>query len=240
MFMDDDVLRIGFIFEGSTDEETIPVLVANLLQRPIYPIPVYKEAPGFDGLKRLKKKKGKAWSVFKGYVIGLLIEEKLDAIIVVVDNDREPLYKRWCILGGNLPFEGYPVRLVDASDWAALCKQAQRQDIPTGYICKSRQAGVVPVVIGVAVEMLEAWLLAQPDVVEGVLWDSPILPERRARCAAPERILNPKDEIICPHNGGSGLSRKQAQRIGQGLAPGPIEAACPSFARFANDVRILK
>jgi hypothetical protein len=180
--------------------------------------------------------------MFKSYVIALLIE-RADAIVVVVDNDRiEPPYtKRWWLLGRRLPFEGYPVRLVDASDVIAQCKQAHLElDDLEQYILKVRQEGIVPVIIGVAVQMLEAWLLAQPEVAENVLWEA-ITPARRALCMSPEQISHPKNEIIHPHNGGSDLTQTQARQIGghPGFAPEPIEAACPSFARFAADIRIL-
>jgi len=179
--------------------------------------------------------------MFKGYVIALLIE-KVDAIIVVVDNDCDhPAYRRWCLLGQNLPLNSYPIRLVDVSNLAKHCDQIHLAlDTLGERIIRVYKEGVIPVIIGVAVEMLEAWLLAQPHVVESVLWE-PIPPQERARCAHPEQILHPKNEIIVPHNGGSGLSREQACQIGAhpGFGPDPVEAACPSFARFAQDVRVL-
>jgi len=115
-------LRIGFIFEGPTDQETIPVLVAKLLNRPVERIPFNKEAPGFDDFRRRRQgdnpNLNRAWGMLKSYTI---------------------------------------------------------------------------------------------------------------------------NEIIHPHNGGDDLSQGQARQTGEypGFSPEPIEAACPSFARFAADIRVL-
>ncbi len=89
--------------------------------------------------------------------------------------------------------------------------------------------------------LLAKWLLAQPHVVEIVLWDEAIPPEKRARCNHPEQITHPKNEMICPHNGGRGLRQEQARKIGEhpDFFPESIEATCPSFARFAQGVRTL-
>jgi len=237
-------LRIGFILEGVTDQETIPVLVTRLLQRRVDSIPVHKETGGFDDFKRRKRignpELRRTWGTFKSYVIALLIEG-VDAIVVVVDNDSDdPAYRRWCLLGRNLPFDGYPIQLVDVSDLAAYCDQVHLAlDILGEH--KVHQENATPVVIGVAVEMLEAWLLAQPHVVESALWER-IPPEKRARCNTPEQITHPKNEVIHPHNGGGDLSQEQARQIGEhpDFLPEPIETACPSFARFAEDVRVLR
>lgn len=238
-------LRIGFILEGVTDQETIPVLVTRLLQRRVDSIPVHKETGGFDDFKRRKRvgnpELRRTWGTFKSYVIALLIEG-VDAIVVVVDNDSDdPAYRRWCLLGRNLPFDGYPIQLVDVSDLAAYCDQVHLAlDILGERIAKVHQENATPVVIGVAVEMLEAWLLAQPHVVESALWER-IPPEKRAWCNTPEQITHPKNEVIRPHNGGGDLSQEQARQIGEhpDFCPEPIETACPSFARFAEDVRVL-
>ena len=242
-------LRIGFIFEGATDEETIPVLVAKLLQRPVDSIPVHKQTGGFDDFRRCKQpddsesapELARRWGKFKSYVIALLIKE-VDAIIVLVDNDsNDPAYKRWCLLGRNLPFDGHRIQLIDVSDMAEHCDQVHLTlSIRERHIAQVRQPGTTPVIIGVAVEMLEAWLLAQPHVVESVLWEE-IPPEKRAQCNHPEQITHPKNEMIRPHNGGGGLSQKQAREIGEhpDFFPEPIEAVCPSFARFAQGVRTL-
>lgn len=239
-------LRIGFIFEGPTDQETIPVLVAKLLNRPVERIPFNKEAPGFDDFRRRRQgdnpNLNRAWGMLKSYTIALLIQGA-DAVVIVVDNDREPLHKRWCLLGRNLPFE-YPQRRiewVDVSGQAAQCSNLYLTlDSLLDRILSTHQAGAVPIVIGVAVQMLEAWLLAQPEVVENVLWDS-LSSQDRNRCVTPEAIPHPKNEIIHPHNGGDDLSQGQARQVGEypGFSPEPIEAACPSFARFAADIRVL-
>lgn len=96
-------------------------------------------------------------------------------------------------------------------------------------------------IIGIAVQMLEAWLLAQPHIVDSVLWDPPLSPEERTRCTEPEQICHPKNEIIRRHNGGSDLSQKQARQIGEheDFSPEPIAERCPGFARFAQDVSVL-
>jgi hypothetical protein len=91
----------------------------------------------------------------------------------------------------------------------------------------------IPVIIGIAV-------LAQPDVLESVLWD-PLSPQDRARCGDPESIPHPKNEIVRRYNGGDDLSRQQAQEIAEHLdfQAIVIEQTCPSFARFAQDIRVL-
>jgi len=241
-------LRVGFIFEGPTEEETIPILVAKLLQRPVDAIPIPKQAPGFDDFRRpspeqlRRGRRSPRWGMFKFYITTLLIKE-VDAIVVVVDNDgQEPKYaKRWCLLSRKLPFDRYPIRLVDVSDLAGRCDEIHLAlDVFKEHVTQVYQQGTTPVIIGVAVQMLEAWLLAQPHIVQGVLWE-PISPKNRARCSNPEQIAHPKNEIIRPHNGGGDLSQRQAEQIGTHLefAPGPIARACPSFARFARDVHIL-
>lgn len=238
-------LRVGFILEGVTDQETIPVLVAKLIQHPIDSIPIHKETGGFDDFKRRKRvgdpEFKRSWGIFKSYIIALLIEG-VDAIVVVVDNDSDdPTYRRWCLLGRSLPFNGYPIQLVDVSDLAEHCDQIYlAMGILEERIGKAYQEGSIPVIIGVAVEMLEAWLLAQPHIVESVLWE-PIPLERRTQCDNPEQIVHPKKEIIRPNNGGNDLSREQARQIAKhpDFSPGPVETACPSFARFAEDVRVL-
>jgi hypothetical protein len=244
---DKSPLHIGFIFEGPTDQETIPVLVAKLLQRPIEVTPIEKEAPGFDDFKRPSpedlrlRRHGPKWGMFKSYVIALLIEG-VDAIVVVVDNDcDDPPYKRWCLLARNLPSDERPIRLIDVSDLAKYCKDIHLAlGILEEHLSKAYQEDTIPVIIGVAVQMLEAWLLARPHVVESVLWD-PLAPVERTRCIEPEQIRHPKNEIIHRHNGGSDLSQEQARQIGihPDFTPGPIETACPSFARFAADIHIL-
>jgi len=237
--------RIGFIFEGSTDQVIITTLVEKLLERKIDPIPLQKEADGIDDFRRRKRGGNpaldRAWGMFKSYIIALLIEDA-HAIIVVVDNDGDqPPGRRWCLLARNLPFDGYAIQLVDVSDLAARCDEmGLALNLLAERITNVHREGSVPVMIGVAVEMLEAWLLAQPHIVESVLWE-PLSDEERARCAAPEQIAHPKNEMVRPHNGRSGLSQAQAKQIAAHpeFAPRPIEGACPSFARFADDVRVL-
>jgi len=240
-------LRIGFIFEGPTDEETIPILVAKLLERPIDAISIDKQAPGFDDFKRPRPEDIRLgrhrprWGMFRSYVIALLIEG-VDAIVVVVDNDRDdPAYKRWCLLGRNLPFDGRPIRLIDVSDLAQYCEDEHLAlNVLEEHLSKAHQDGTIPVIVGIAVQMLEAWLLAQPHIVESVIWES-ITQDRHAQCSNPEQITHPKKEIIRPHNGGSDLNQKQARQIGEheDFNPEPIAERCPGFARFAQDVSVL-
>ncbi len=236
--------RIGFIFEGPTDQVTIPTLVEKLLEREIDPIPLQKEADGIDDFRRRKQGGNptldRAWGMFKSYIIALLIQDA-HAIIVVVDNDGDqPPGRRWCLLGRNLPFDGYAIQLIDVSDLAAGCgEMGLALNILAERIATVHREGSVPVIIGVAVEMLEAWLLARPHIVESVLWE-PFTDEERTRCAAPEQITHPK-KIIRRHNRGSDLGQAQARQIGlhPEFAPQPIREVCPSFARFADDVRAL-
>ncbi len=215
-------------------------------------------------------RRGPKWGRFKSYVKALLIKEaKVIVVVVDHDRDEdighaEPLpHKRWCILGQNLPFdEKSKLRLVDTappSDEADEVDEVDDADEETperrAPLCHARnlgpacfpdcvveiyEAGTVPVVIGIAKQMLEAWLLAQPDVVVSVLWE-PLSEEDRLRCETPETIPHPKNEIIHRYNGGGDLSRQQAEHIGghPDFSAAVIEARCPSFARFAEDIRIL-
>jgi len=254
-------IRIGFIFEGPTDEATIPVLVGQLLQRPIHIIPLKKLSFGWSDFKRpiprdlRAGRRGSKWGTFQSYIQALLIEGA-EVIIVVADHDNDedigqatPLpHKRWCILGQHLPFEiRSDLRLVDRSLSEAASGRAQVcSDCHLGPDCfpqcisEHYQAGTLPVVIGIARQMLEAWLLAQPEIVESVLWEA-LTEDERARCVMPEAIAHPKNEIIRRHNGGSDLSQSQADEIGRHRTfnAAAIEARCPSFARFAEDVRVL-
>ncbi len=205
------------------------------------------------------------WGMFKSYIKALLIDGA-NVIIVVVDHDddedighAEPFpHKRWCILGQNLPFdEKSELRLIDTAppsdeaDDEADEEPPERRaplchDCSLGPACfpecvvESYEAGTVPVVIGIAKQMLEAWLLAQPDVVASVLWE-PLSEEDRSRCTTPETIYNPKNEIIHRYNGGGDLSEQQAKEIGEhpAFSAAAIEARCPSFARFSADLRVL-
>lgn len=260
-------LRVGYIFEGSTDKATIPELVKQLLGRPVKMIPLRKISSGWGDFRRPSPRDLRAgrrsprWGMFKSYVKALLID-KAEVIIIVADHDADedighdkPFpYKRWCLLGGNLPFDERPqLRLVDgvhqpeganmnvAERRAPLCNAYN-----LGWGCLSDcvedvyETETVPVIIGIAKQMLEAWLLAQPKVVETVLRE-PLSEGDRARCAVPEEILHPKNEIIHCYNDDRDLSRSQAEVIGKhpDFSAAVIEKLCPSFARFAEDVHML-
>jgi hypothetical protein len=253
-------LRIGYIFEGPTDKRTIPELVKQLLERPVTMIPLRKMSSGWEDFRRPSPQDIRAgrrsprWGMFKSYIEALLIEGA-EAIVIVADHDadedighQEPFpHKRWCMLGRNLPFDEKPdLRLVDtapqpgetetepAQQRASLCEaRGLGPDCFPDCVVDAYEEEAVPVIIGIAKQMLEAWLLAQPEVVEAVLWD-PLSEE-------PEEIPHPKNEIIHRYNGGGDLSRQQAEHIGEhpDFSAAVIEARCPSFARFAEDVRIL-
>lgn len=238
-------LRIGFIFEGVTDLETIPVLVTKILDRPVTAVRIAKETNGFNDFKR-RKQNGRleiqrSWGALKSYITALIIEN-VDAIVIVVDNDGETSPKRWCQIASNLPYYE-PVSVLDAcgraEDARRVNMQAEIQSI-IDHILLHKSEGRIPMVIGVAVQMLEAWLLAQPEIVSTVLWE-PFTPDELAQCEYPERIAHPKNELIKNNNGGSDLSQKQARAIGQheNFSPVDIESRCPSFGLFAADVRAL-
>lgn len=260
-------LRVGFIFEGPTDEETIPKLVSQVLDRPVEMIFLRKETTGWSDFRRPSRRdidagrRAPRWGMFKSYVKALLIEEA-KVIVVVADHDgdeeighAEPFpHKRWCILGKNLPFdEKVELRLIDTVpkveepdvevyDYRAL--QCERCGLgPACFpncVVQAYEAETVPVIIGIAKQMLEAWLLAQPDVIASVLWQ-PLSDEDRARCETPEAIPHPKREIVHRYNGYEDLSQQQAKQIGEHseFSAAIIETRCPSFARFAADIRVL-
>jgi hypothetical protein len=260
-------LRIGYIFEGPTDERTIPELVKQLLERPVTMIPLRKMSSGWEDFRRPSPQDLRAgrqsprWGMFKSYVKALLIEGA-EVIVIVADHDADEdighqelfPHKRWCMLGRNLPFNERPdLRLVDtapqpdeagaepAQQRVPLCEaRGLGMDCFPDCVVAAYEDGIVPVIIGIARQMLEAWLLAQPEVVEAVLWE-PLSDEDRARCEEPEKIPHPKNEIIRRYNGGGDLSGQQAEDIGghPEFSAAVIEARCPSFARFAEDVRIL-
>jgi hypothetical protein len=202
--------------------------------------------------------------MFKSYVKALLIEEA-KVIVVVADHDRdenighaEPFpHKRWCMLGQHLPFgeidEEVELRLIDVvpqdevPDIEAHAYRApQCESCGLGPACfpdcvvQAYESKTVPVIIGIAKQMLEAWLLAQPDVIASVLWE-PLSDEDRARCETPEAIPHPKHEIVHRYNGYEDLSQQQAKRIGEHseFSAAIIETRCPSFARFTADIRVL-
>lgn len=254
-------LRIGYIFEGPTDKETIPDLVAQLLGQPIHVIPLRKQSSGWYDFRRPRPKDLRAgrhsprWGMLKSYVESLLIKDA-EAIVIVADQDedddighQDPFpHKRWCILGKNLPFVQKPqLRLIDRAELetsesrAELCDNCDLgPDCFPDCVAHDCDPGTVPVIVGIAKQMLEAWLLAQPDVVEAVLWE-PLSNEDRKRCEDPESIRHPKKEVIRPYNGGVDLSQRQAELIGQNLdfSAEAIRDACQSFERFAQDVHVL-
>lgn len=255
-------LRIGFIFEGPTDEETLPVLVAQLLGHPVQVVPLHKQSSGWDDFRRPSPeelrngRRGARWGMFRSYVQALLIDGA-EAIVVAADHDADedlgqgtPFpYKRWCILARNLPFdrEG-ALRLIDAAQLedqegpahrSSLCA-GRGLDGLSGRVIEAYDQDTVPVIVGIAVQMLEGWLLALPHVVESVLWDR-LSDCDRARCVDPEAIHDPKSEIVRRCNGGDDLSRQQARQVAghADFRAAVIEMRCPSFARFAQDVRAL-
>lgn len=258
---DQDPLKVGYIFEGPGDRETIPVLVAQLLGRPIELIPLTKESSGWNDFRRPSPRdlragrQGPKWGMLKSYVKSLLIDEA-KAVIIVADHDSDddighddPFpHKRWCSVGKNLPFEERPqLRLIDCAELetedsrAQLCSEC---DLVPGCLpdclADAYETGTVPVIVGIAKQMLEAWLLAQPDVVETVLWER-LSDEDRERCEDPEAIPHPKKEIIRRYNGGGDLSQLQAERIGRNpvFSAQVIRAICESFERFVQDVTVL-
>jgi hypothetical protein len=193
--------------------------------------------------------------MLKSYVKLLLIDEA-KAVIIVVDHDSdddighdEPFpHKRWCLVGKNLPLDERPqLRLVDCAELdtedlrGPLCNECSlAPDCFPDCLTDAYEASTVPVIIGIARQMLEAWLLAQPEVVETVLWDH-LSDEDRKRCEDPESIRHPKKEIIRRYNGGGDLSQRQAERISQNpdFSAEAIRDACQSFERFAQDVYVL-
>jgi hypothetical protein len=252
-----DTLRIGFIFEGETDLETIPALVAKIINHRITPVKIDKETNGFDDFKRRKQNRSfdtqrssedrqltetqRPWGTLKSYIISLIIKG-VDAIVIVVDNDGETLPKRWCQIASNLPYYE-PISVLDTCGRAGDAHQVNMQTeihAVIDHILAQKGQGRIPIVIGVAVEMLEAWLLAQPEIVATVLWEL-FTPDELARCEHPEMITHPKNELIKNNNGGSDLSQKQARLIGQhaNFSPVDIERRCPSFGLFVADVGAL-
>ena len=259
-------LSVGFIFEGPTDTATIPVLVAQLLRRPVTVIPLTKQSSGWPDFRRPSprdlragRRHGASWGMFKSYIQALLIAGA-EVIVVVADHDNDedigqvaPLsHKRWCLLARNLPFDALPadspaLQVIDCSASAAAPGRAQVcHDCHLGPACfpqcisAAYQPEYTPVVIGIAKQMLEAWLLAQPEVIASALWE-PLSEEDVVLCETPEAIAHPKNAVVRRYNGGGDLSQNQAETIGQhpAFSAAVIEARCPSFARFAEDIRAL-
>ena len=256
-----ELLKIGFIFEGPADEETIPVLVAQLLEQPIELVGLTKESSGWNDFRRPSPmdlragRRGPKWGMLRSYVKLLLIDQA-EAVIIVVDRDsdddfghNDPFpHKRWCILGMNLPFEERPqLRLIDRARLdtedlrGQLCRERSlAPDCFPDCLTDAYEAGTVPVIIGIAREMLDGWLLAQPHVVETVLWER-LSEEDRMRCEDPESIRHPKKEITRRYNGGGDLSRQQAEDIAQhpDFSADAIRDVCRSFEHFTQDVHVL-
>lgn len=256
-----EALKVGFIFEGAADEETIPVLVAQLISRSIELVSVTKQSSGWNDFRRPAPRdlragrRGPKWGMLRSYVKSLLIDE-VQAIVIVADRDRDHslghgrtiAHKRWCILGENLPFDERPrLRLIDRTAAEAQVSRGQQCDAcnlaPICFpdcVSDTYEADTVPVIIGIAKEMLEAWLLAQPEVVETVLWES-LCEDDRSRCEDPESIPDPKKEIIRRYNGGGDLSQQQARCIAENpdFSAQAIRPICGSFERLAQDVGIL-
>ncbi len=195
-------LKIGCIFEGPTDRHVIPVLVSQLLKQPIELIPLRKTSSGWHDFKRPSPQDLRAgrrrprWGMFQSYVKSLVIAGA-EVIVVVADHDAdedighaEPFpHKRWCMLGQHVPFDTQPhLCLIDAARRAVMC-QDHRLGPPCFPDCVTDvyKPDQLLVIIGIAKQMLEAWLLAQPDVVETVLW-ARLSAQDRARCQTPEAI----------------------------------------------------
>jgi hypothetical protein len=126
-----DPLRVGFIVEGITDEETLPVLVEELLQQPVESVLIRKESGGLGDFKRPRRGRGldldRHWGMLRSYIIALLIEG-VDAVVIVVDNDSDaPTFKRWCLLAANLPYyyNQAPNQLIEA--WSLFIRLPSRK-----------------------------------------------------------------------------------------------------------------
>ena len=239
-------LTIGFIFEGPTEEETVPVLLAQILNREIEVKKINKQTPGFNDFKRPIRQPQRAelrgsWGTLKSYILSLLILQ-VDAIVIVVDNDcEEPaILKRWSQFARNLPVGIRPLQIIDCSRVVNESLEAGLEVPLVQHIVCAPRPEQTPVIIGISVQMLEAWLLANPATFQSILWE-PFTAQELQRCASPEQIADPVKEILSKRIGQDKLSQKQAKAIAAhpDFSPGPIEARRPSFVGFAGDVRSL-
>lgn len=82
-----------------------------------------------------------------------------------------------------------------------------------------------PVISVIAVQEMEAWLIADPRALQSVLGVD-------KRFASPERVRHPKAELIRLFPRREAYTPQMAARIAEGADVRVLERVCPSFARF--------
>ncbi len=97
----------------------------------------------------------------------------------------------------------------------------------------------VPVIVGVAVQMLEAWLLACPETFERVFgYPLPSLKK------SPEDYHHPKNEVVIPylqkHTDLRRLNEEKAQELARHADVEAIKRKCNSFKEYDSLLDVLR